>query len=298
MPAGPHEDANTLIERLAAWANGNDEVHVLMLVGSQARSDHPADAFSDIDLIMTVDDPEVFLGHDEWLSEIGPVIADLIEPTAVGGMSERRILFESGRDADFSIVPVDMMRLLGDFKDLAEVRELFGRGVRILVDKIGIADDITTIAPPEDGGGLLSQNEYRALASRFWYYLIAGARKWRRGELWFAMAWCEGQLTASVIELARWWTQLYAAIDASLARDPVHRGMAGPVGDECPGSDSNGIWLGGNQPQPSSSSRAVSKVGGRLSCSQQVRVNCRRRSDMALAGGSHDMTPSPSSTET
>jgi aminoglycoside 6-adenylyltransferase len=208
MPAGTHEDANTLIERLAAWANGNDEVHVLMLVGSQARSDHPADAFSDIDLVMTVDDPEVFLGHDEWLSEIGPVIADLIEPTAVGGMSERRILFESGRDADFSIVPVDMMRLLGDFKDLAEVRELFGRGVRILVDKIGIADDITTIAPPEDGGGLLSENEYRALASRFWYYLIAAARKWRRGELWFAMAWCEGQLTASVIELARWWTQL------------------------------------------------------------------------------------------
>ena len=208
MSTETHEDADNLIERLAAWANLRRDVHVLILVGSQARNDHPADAFSDIDVVLTVDDPEVFLGHDEWLGEIGPVIADLIEPTAIGGMSERRVLFGSGRDVDFSIVPVDMMRLLGDFKDLAEVRELFGRGVRVLVDKVGIVDDITTIAPPEDGGELLSENEYRALASRFWYHLIAATRKWRRGELWVAMAWCEGQLTASAIELARWWTQL------------------------------------------------------------------------------------------
>jgi aminoglycoside 6-adenylyltransferase len=200
--------ARSLIERLALWATQRSDVHVLMLVGSQARSDHPADTFSDIDVVMTVDDPDVFIGHDEWLSEIGSVIADVVEPTALGGMLERRVLFASGRDVDFSIVPVDMMRLLGEFKNLGEVRELFGRGVRLLVDKVGMADDIATIAPPEPGGVLLSESEYRVLANGFWYHLIAATRKWRRGELWVAMAWCEGQLTDSTIELARWWTQL------------------------------------------------------------------------------------------
>jgi aminoglycoside 6-adenylyltransferase len=200
--------AQSLIERLTHWATQRSDVHVLMLVGSQARGDHPADAFSDIDVVLTVDDPDVFTGHDEWLNEIDSVIADVVESTALGGMLERRVLFASGRDVDFSIVPVDMMRLLGEFKSLPEVRELFGRGVRLLVDKVGMADDIATIAPPEPGGGILSESQYRALANGFWYHLIAATRKWRRGELWVAMAWCEGQLTDFTIELARWWTQL------------------------------------------------------------------------------------------
>ncbi len=208
MSAEIPQEASTLIERLARWARRRNDVHVLMVVGSQARSDHAADEFSDVDVILTVDDPEVFLGRSEWLGEIGPVIADVVESTAFGGMSERRVLFASGRDVDFSIVPVDMMRLLGDFKSLAEVRELFGRGVRLLVDKVGIADEIATISPPESGAGLLSESDYRALSSKFWYHLIAATRKWRRGELWVAMAWCEGQLTASTVDLARWWTQL------------------------------------------------------------------------------------------
>jgi aminoglycoside 6-adenylyltransferase len=208
MSAEISEGASNLIERLARWARQRGDVHVLMVVGSQARSDHAADEFSDVDVILTVDDPDVFLGQSEWLGEIGPVITDVVESTAFGGMSERRVLFASGRDVDFSIVPVDMMRLLGDFKSLAEVRALFGRGVRLVVDKVGIADEIATISPPESTAGLLSDLEYRALSSRFWYHLIAATRKWRRGELWVAMAWCEGQLTASTIDLARWWTLL------------------------------------------------------------------------------------------
>jgi aminoglycoside 6-adenylyltransferase len=209
MSAGSLQGASTLIERFAQWANQRSDIHALVVVGSQARSDHPADEFSDIDVVLTVDDPDVFLGQDEWLQEFGSVVADIVEPTAMGGMSERRVLFESGLDVDFSIVPFDMMQLLGDFKDLAEVRELFGRGVRLLVDKVGIAGDIQTIAPPEAGTGLLSEDGYRTLSNRFWYHLIAATKKWRRGELWVAMTWCEGSLTTSTVALSRWWTQLH-----------------------------------------------------------------------------------------
>jgi len=88
------------------------------------------------------------------------------------------------------------------------VRELFGRGVRLLVDKVGVADDILTIASPETGTGLLTEDEYRTLSRGFWYHLTAATKKWRRGELWVAMTWCEGSLTASTIALIRWWTQV------------------------------------------------------------------------------------------
>ena len=173
-----------------------------------ARRDHPADEFSDLDVVLIVDDPEVFLADDAWLGGFDSVIAQVVEATAIGGMSERRVLFASGQDVDFSVVPVDMARLLGDFKDLGEVRELFGRGVRVLVDKLGIAEEIDTIAPPESGAGLLSELEYRALSSRFWYQLVVAAKKLRRGELWVALASCEGRLTGATVEMARWWTRL------------------------------------------------------------------------------------------
>jgi aminoglycoside 6-adenylyltransferase len=197
-----------LIEGLRRWATQRRDVHVVMLVGSRARHDHPADAFSDVDVVLTVDDPEEFLRGDEWLGEFGPVLAHVVEPTAIGGMLERRVLFASGQDVDFSFVPVDMMRLLGDFKDLAEVRELFGRGVRLLVDKVGIADEIETIARPEPADALLSEDAYRALSAGFWYQLIVATKKWRRGELWVALACLEGRLSDLTIELLRWWTML------------------------------------------------------------------------------------------
>jgi aminoglycoside 6-adenylyltransferase len=208
MSAGSLQVASTLIERFADWANQRGDIHALMIVGSRARSDHPADEFSDIDVVLTVDEPDVFLEHDDWLRRFGSVVVDIVEPTAVGGMSERRVLFGSGLDVDFSIVPVDMMQLLGDFKDLAEVRELFGRGVRLLVDKVGVADAIQSIASRETGAGLLSEDENRTLSRGFWYHLTAATKKRRRGELWVAMTWCEGSLTASTIALIRWWTQL------------------------------------------------------------------------------------------
>jgi len=197
-----------LLARVITWANARPDVHAVLLVGSQARSDHPADEFSDIDVVLSVDDPAVFLDDDEWLAEIAPVICDVVEPTAIGGMSERRVLFASGQDVDFSIVPVEMMRLLGDFKDLHEVRALLGRGARLLVDELEIADEIDAVVPPEPDSGLLSASEYRALSCGFWYQLIVATRKWRRGELWVAISSCEGRLTSATIEMARWWTTL------------------------------------------------------------------------------------------
>lgn len=200
--------ADELLERLVSWAQGRDDVHVVLLVGSQARSDRQADELSDIDIVLTVDEPDEFLSKDEWLEQLGDTIVQTVEPTAFGGLTERRVLFASGQDVDFSIVPAELGPLLVDFKDLVEVRELVGRGVRVLVDKTQLAQEIATIEPPDPASALLSADDYRGLSNRFWYRLIVAAKKWRRGELWVAMSACEGTLTALTIDLARWWTRL------------------------------------------------------------------------------------------
>jgi len=200
------EASHAFIDALAAWAQGRDDVRTAMLLGSQARTDHPADRYSDIDVTLTVDDPEVFLGRREWLDEIGPVLTDVIEATAIGGMVERRVLFASGQDVDFSIVPAEMMALLDAFTEAAEVRQVFGRGVRLLVDKVDAAATMGAIGPPDPYAASVGEESYVAVSKRFWYLLIAAAKKWCRGELWAAMSYCEGGLTTAVIELARFLT--------------------------------------------------------------------------------------------
>ena len=200
--------AASMIETLAAWVSTRPDVRAVLLLGSQARNNHPADAFSDIDVALTVDDPGVFLLGREWLRELGDVIADVVEPTAIGGMSERRVLFASGQDVDFSVVPTELMQLLGDFSDVDEVRQLLGRGHRIMKDELGIREGIDAIPAPEPGGLPVSKADYRVLSNGFWYQLICATKKWRRGELWVAMTSCEGVLSRALVDLVRWRTQL------------------------------------------------------------------------------------------
>ena len=200
--------AASMIETLAAWGLTRRDVRTVLLLGSQARNDHPADEFSDIDVVLTVDDPGTFLLGSDWLSELGDVIADVVEPTAIGGMSERRVLFASGQDVDFSVVPTETMRLLGDFSDVVEVRQLFGRGNRVLKDDLGVRAAVDAIPTPEPGGLTVSKADYHALSNGFWYQLICATKKWRRGELWVAMTACEGVLSKTLVDLVRWRTQL------------------------------------------------------------------------------------------
>ncbi len=159
-------------------------------------------------MVLTVDAPETFLHDAGWLEELGATLVETVEATAIGGMSERRVLFASGQDVDFSFVPADLGPLLIDYKDLPEVRELVGRGVRVLVDRADVAREIAMIEPPDPVSSLLSASEYRTLSNSFWYQLIIATKKWRRGELWVAMTTCEGVLTTRTIDVARWWTKL------------------------------------------------------------------------------------------
>jgi aminoglycoside 6-adenylyltransferase len=200
--------AASMIDALAAWASMRRDVHAVLLLGSQARIDHPADEFSDIDVVLTVDDPDVFLHGSAWLRDLDDVIADVVEPTAIGGMSERRVLFGSGQDVDFSVVPVELMKLLGDFTDLVEVRQLLGRGNRVLKDDLDIRKAIGKVAAPEPGKVPVTESDYSVLSNGFWYQLVWTTKKWRRGELWVAMTSCEGTLSKALVDLLRWRTQL------------------------------------------------------------------------------------------
>jgi aminoglycoside 6-adenylyltransferase len=169
------------LERAAAgWAAARADVRALLIVGSRARADTPADEFSDHDFVVVVDDERPYVESSAWVEEIGPSLLSFLEDTATGGMLERRVLFADGEDADFTLMRVDW---LGEVFARPDVRSVVARGVRVLHDE-GVVGELTGEPQPRGEGDL------EQLAHEFWYRAILTLRKLRRGEVHVATQSC------------------------------------------------------------------------------------------------------------
>jgi aminoglycoside 6-adenylyltransferase len=93
------------LEEVSRWAAERLDVRAAVLLGSQARVHAPADAASDVDVALFVDEPASYLDDPAWLDRFGEQLLSFREPTAVGGFEERRVLFRDGLEVDFAIVP-------------------------------------------------------------------------------------------------------------------------------------------------------------------------------------------------
>lgn len=190
-----------IIERFVRRAAADGEVLAALMIGSQARADHPADECSDLDLMLFVKESERFLRKDEWLQAIGPYHISFIE-RALGGYSERRVLFEGALDVDFVICPQEAVQNL----PWREMSGILARGYRVLVDKAGLEEKLKR-APEEEPVALMGAEEFQNLVGDFWYHAVWIAKKLVRGELFTAVACLNGymqwRLLAMIEGLAR-----------------------------------------------------------------------------------------------
>jgi aminoglycoside 6-adenylyltransferase len=211
-------NVNTRLELIAAaitdWASERDDVRAAFVVGSQARTDAPADRWSDLDVVLVVDDPEPFVRDAAWVAEFGTPVLTFVEATALGDERERRVLYESGHDVDLPLIPLSAV----DHLDVAA--PLLARGYRVLVDKIGLEERLSSMAQRvESGGGAPTQAELTELASDFWYHALWTAKKLRRGEVFTAKQCLDGYLKARLVTLLEWHAH---AVDPSV--DTWHGG--------------------------------------------------------------------------
>jgi aminoglycoside 6-adenylyltransferase len=190
---------SSFLEEVAAWADAQAEVHAVLLVGSQARIDTPADDFSDVDLALFVDDPDRYLREADWVRSFGEPLLTFLEPTAVAGFEERRVLFHDGLEVDFSILPAVAAKA-----PPAEAQAVLGRGFSVVYDDIGLTLPEPAGSPPTSPP---DQAAFEQLSNDFWYHVLWGAKKLRRGELLVAKQVCDGYLTQRLVELVRWRAQ-------------------------------------------------------------------------------------------
>ncbi|MBA2424969.1 MAG: aminoglycoside 6-adenylyltransferase [Actinobacteria bacterium] len=211
-------NVNTRTELMTAavadWAREREEVRALLVVGSQARADTPADRWSDLDLIFFIEDPKPYLEDASWVEEFGVPVVTFLEATLYGHW-ERRVLYETGEDVDFVLFPASISERLETSKGAAE---LLARGYRLLIDRAGIAETLErSAAMPRPSGP--TQHDFNELASDFWYHALWTAKKLRRGEVFTALDCLDGYMKARVVTLLGWHAR---SVDPSV--DTWHAG--------------------------------------------------------------------------
>ena len=91
------------IERnFVSWAQSREDIRAAFIVGSRARKDHPADEWSNMDIIFYTSEQEYYLSNHEWINNFGDVCTSFSAETA-GGDPECLTLFDGGWQVDFVI---------------------------------------------------------------------------------------------------------------------------------------------------------------------------------------------------
>jgi hypothetical protein len=164
----PTERAAAFLERFRRWAERRPDLIGALLVGSQARDDHAADPWSDVDLVLIADDPAPYLADGSWLSELGTPVATFVEPT-MAGQTERRVLFDDGLDVD---LPVLSLGAAESFlrEQAGPIGTVLRRGVRVLLDRDGwLTERVGRIAATPLPDALPDQAALDQVVNDFWY---------------------------------------------------------------------------------------------------------------------------------
>ncbi len=196
-----------LIERFVKWAETREDIRAAIVVGSRARVVEPADDWADLDVIVVTSDPEYYVEFANWLKNVGTAVLTFVEPTASGDEMERRALFEGMLDVDFAIIPlVKAQRLMEAGMAPAEVVNTFGRGMRVIVDKDGIAAQLEKLVASAHASPVHapSQEEFLQVTSDFLYHAVFTAKHLMRGELWWAKMSSDCYMQRLLLRMIEW----------------------------------------------------------------------------------------------
>ncbi len=213
-------NVNTRMDLVAAtvadWARERPDVRAAVLVGSYAREEVPADRWSDLDVILIVDDPRTYADDREWVGEFGVPVLTFLEPTAVEDQRERRVLYETGEDVDFPLIPLAALERIEGSENATD---LLRRGYRLLHDEIGLGERLAALAATPRRSEQPTQGGLTELASDFWYHALWTAKKLRRGEVFTALECLDAYMKARLVTLMGWHAR---AVDPSV--DTWHEG--------------------------------------------------------------------------
>jgi aminoglycoside 6-adenylyltransferase len=204
-----------LISRIEIWVKAQQDIQAAIIIGSRARTNVPADDWSDLDLILLADKPDFYIHSENWLNQIHPYSITFLEKTAIGNGIERRVLFSPHYDVDFIILTPEHFSGMLQVK---EVQQVFKKGCKILFDKIDVTNGLKVPDECTEEPVLPTKEQYDNLVQDFWYHIVWVSKKMLRGELWVAKECLDSNLKYLLRTMAEWHAT------AVLNHTPWHNG--------------------------------------------------------------------------
>jgi aminoglycoside 6-adenylyltransferase len=134
------------LDRVLAWARGNELIRAVILEGSRANPRSKIDAFSDYDIAFVVPDVAPFHGNDAWARWYGEPLISWGDRHTPGGIENtmRLVIYEDGKRIDYCFWPPDALRMI---KERGWLPPILDTGYRVLLDKDGVTEGL----PPATG---------------------------------------------------------------------------------------------------------------------------------------------------
>jgi aminoglycoside 6-adenylyltransferase len=200
--------ADAVLARLVAWGEAEETIRGLILLGSRARTDTPADAWSDTDVVVFTTDADRWLREAGWVTSLGEPVLTFVEETGLSGLMERRVLFDDAVDLDMVITPVERA---DDVLSADGALPVLARGHRVLLDKdgrfAGLAERVAQADPwairaaapwPPD------PTDVANLIGDYWYHCVWTTKKLRRGEVATALGCLNGHMARLTLRFVEW----------------------------------------------------------------------------------------------
>jgi len=199
-------DYALLESRIAVWAATRPGLIAGVVVGSRGRSDHPADQWSDLDLVFFSTAPDSYIQDGTWLGGFGDLWASWLDNTG-SGYPEWFALYAGGLKLDIVFVPIqpgdetleDMLRSFAH-------QDVLQRGARVLYNKTeqGAQAVILLSALNSQTVTPLSPDKFRLSLNQFWITAAKAVKLIQRGDLWRAKQACDGELKACLLTMLEW----------------------------------------------------------------------------------------------
>jgi len=196
---------DTILQSFLTWAESEPGLRAAVMIGSRARTDHPADEWSDLDMLLFVTNLEHYVYKTDWLEKFGSVWVTFLEHTPDDGSPERRVMYAGGLDVDFVLNPVDALAYMLAHDLPAEIVDVLRRGSRLLVDKDGDLEKLLRKPLPEISlYHQPAESDFLNGINNFWYHTVWTAKHLRRGEIWWAKNCCDGYLKDHLRQMLEW----------------------------------------------------------------------------------------------
>lgn len=198
-----------LLNKIIAWLENNTEVATAILVGSDARNDHPSDEYSDYDIEIYTDKFEQYAQDESWLSRFGNIWVNVREKTDEG-YPTRLVIYEGGLKVDFSLRPTSYLTKLIERGTLPNY---YQEGCQFLVDKNSYQNKFKQCKFDTQSDDL-NPKEFLRIVEEFWFEVWHIGKYLKRNDLWVAK-FRDAGVKEFLLKMIEWHAKSVKGLDSN-----------------------------------------------------------------------------------